>query len=181
MLLDVVVAHVHRHWLMAEQELQETSHRPSFPCRVSSSPSRRSMVLVVSRCCRRSGPSWFRRSRLLASIASWFITLQLVELVIQVVGELVCILLHGLLIPGGRQVPYLHGEAVVEQRGQKTTALEHHEGLRVVDVQVVVHGSLGEEADPSVLVGQGDVFTSDGYFNFHPSSFRLVWSRWHFS
>ena len=69
-LLAVVVRHVHRHRLVAEQPLQETSHDPSLRWSSSSSPSRRSMSRVTVWCWLRSGPSWLRMSLLRTSTAS---------------------------------------------------------------------------------------------------------------
>lgn len=70
----VVVAVAQRCAVERPPERYETSHDPSSRCIDSSSRSSRSMVCVTVRCWRRSGPSWLRMSRLLASTASGLIT-----------------------------------------------------------------------------------------------------------
>lgn len=169
----VVVRAVHRHGLMAEQELQE-AHSPSFPCRDSSSRSSRSMVSVVCWCCRRSGPSWFRRSRLLASIDSWFIAtlqfaLKLVELEVDVADLLGDVLVVGGQVPGRRETADLHGEPQVHELVQQLSALEHGKDAGCMNIQMVIRWHLRKDAYPCVELSQGELFTGqvdDKLWNF---------------
>lgn len=89
----------------------------------SSCASRQATSFFLASTCLRAMSNIPCTMRIRTSMWSCIITLQCVELVIQVVGELVCVLLHCRLIPRGGEWANLHGEAVVEQRCQGTTPI----------------------------------------------------------
>jgi len=129
------------------------------------------MVAVVCWCCRRSGPNWFRRSRLLASIDSWFIglSLQLVDFVIEGSDLLLDVCVVGRQVPRLGETSDLHREPEVEQLREKVSALEHGKDAGSMDIEVVVSRYLREDAYPCIELGQGEFFTGhvdDKLWNF---------------
>ena len=87
------------------------------------------------------------------------------------------------LIPRSGEPANLHREPKLEQLVQQFPALEDHEGLVAMYVQVVVLGCTMEDADPCIPFAQRDISPGDtdfNYWNFRLAS-RLSWLLWHYA